>query len=309
MNGNDNGGVRVAVAQLDAEPFDVDGNARRGADAIGEAAADGARVVVLPELLSTAYVMDRAAVHGAAEQVTEGVRGPCVTAWARAARTEGVAVVAGLAERAGEQHFNSVVVIDEQGETREVYRKVHLFNAERGIFDPGDRGLPIVEIAGLRLGVLVCYDLRFPEALRILALRGAQLVAVPTAWVPGFDHTPTPFPNMIPQVANAIVQANLNQVWLAAAGRAGTDAGVRLLGSSLVIDPYGHPVQGPLPEDAVAIATCDVQPQAVENSRRRGSLIRPREDRRTDLYGALLGYEEPAVPALSPLSPGEQKDR
>jgi predicted amidohydrolase len=240
------GDVQVAISQLDAEPFDVEANAVSGAQAIAAAARGGADIVVLPELLSTGYVMDRARIHALAEPVGAGELGPALGRWTRAAAEAGVAVVAGFAERGPAGCYNSAVAIDRAGAIVEVYRKTHLFDAERSVFEPGDRGLPIVTLAGVAVGILICYDLRFPEALRILALRGAELVCVPTAWVSAFDGVPSPCPGFIPQVLNATVQANLDQVWVAAAGRTGEDDGVTLLGNSVIVDPYGSPVAGPL---------------------------------------------------------------
>ena len=101
------------------------------------------------------------------------------------------------------------------------YRKLHLFVAEHDIFVPGDVGLPIVGIAGAAVGMLVCYDLRFPEAARILALRDAELVAVPTAWVAGFDRQ-SPEAE-IGQVRGALVQANLDQIFIACADQVGRE--------------------------------------------------------------------------------------
>ena len=285
--------LRVAVAQLDAEPFQSVRNAARGASAIRDAAAQGANLVVLPELLSTGYVLDRDRVHTAAEPIKDDPAGPCLDTWRAVARDEQVAVVAGLAERTEEGYFNSAVVINDKGLVQGVYRKLHLFGAERDIFEPGNLGLPIFPIRGLRVGVLICYDLRFPEVLRILASRDADLVVVPTAWVKGYDQAPSPSPEMIHQVVNAIVQANLNQVWVAAAGRSGQDEGLELLGSSVIIDPYGRVVTGPVPQDEESLIFADVRHYISAESQRREKQIHPRADRRTDVYDVSLGYRDP----------------
>lgn len=283
--------LNVAIAQMDAEPFDVTSNANRGVATIRQAAQGGADLVVLPELVSTGYVMDAGRIHAAAEPVWTDTPGPVLAAWRRAALDERICVVAGLAERAGEHYYNSAVVIDDAGEIVDVYRKVHLFGAERSVFAPGDRGFPIVKVAGASLGILVCYDLRFPEAMRILALRGADIICVPAAWVPDFDRVPAPCPGLIPQVLNVIVQANLNQVWVAVAGRTGQDAETALLGSSVIVGPYGNAVKGPLGREEVVVGHA-LRPDLTVEARDRGGAIRPREDRRTDLYGEVLGYRE-----------------
>jgi predicted amidohydrolase len=185
-------------------------------------------------------------------------------------------------------------MIDRDGSIAGIYRKLHLFGDERHVFIPGDRGLPIVELAGARIGVLVCYDLRFPEVARILALRGAELLAVPTAWVAGFDPNLGDGPR-IPHVDGALVQANLNQVFIACTDMIGRDGHTSFLGRSFVADPYGVPVVGPLsatdPEDV--IATIDVRDAHAAAD--RGPGISPRRDRRTDVYGDLLGYRPPRL--------------
>ena len=155
----------------------------------------------------------------------------------------------------GDRLFNSVAVIGPDGRIAGTYRKLHLFGRERDVFTPGDHGLPVFEIAGLRLGVVVCYDLRFPEAVRILALRDVDLVAVPTAWVAGFDKATSPT-GSIGQVDGALVQGNLNSVFLACADQVGEAEPYTFLGRSVLVDPYGQATVGPLDpvaEDLVVV--------------------------------------------------------
>jgi predicted amidohydrolase len=278
-------GPAVAAAQLAAVPLDPAANAAAGSGAIASAAGAGARLVVLPELLSGGYVLDAAALAGVAESVAEP--GTCLRAWSEAAARHGVTVVAGFAESDGGRLFNSAVVIDRTGRIAGVYRKLHLFGGERDVFAPGDRGLPVFTVDGLRIGVLICYDLRFPEAMRILAVRGAQVIAVPTAWVRGFDHAR--HGDRVPQVDGALVQANLNQVAVACAGQWGEREPHSFLGRSLVADPYGLPAAGPLGAtgDGLAIAPLDLGAMARARTRAVGN---PAGDRRTDVYAADLGY-------------------
>lgn len=303
----------LAVAQIECAPLDVAENIARTTAALRSAAADGADLVVLPELVATGYVLDRAALFERAESTAEP--GPVLSAWAREARALGVTVVGGYAERAGERLFNSVAVIGPDGALAGSYRKLHLFGQERHVFAPGDLGLPVIEVAGLRLGVVVCYDLRFPEAVRILALRGVDLVAVPTAWVSGFDAPGSPATSAsstdrIGQVDGAVVQANLNSVFLACADQVGTAEPFTFLGRSVVVDPYGHLLLGPFDAATARVSVAVIDTATVRAARHRGPGISPLADRRIDVYGELLGYvgRLDAVSAPQRLSPGEVDD-
>jgi predicted amidohydrolase len=284
----------IGIAQLACAPLDVAANVATTTAALHAAAGRGARLVVLPELAATGYVLDREALLDRAES-TEAP-GPVLSAWSAAARERGIVVVGGFAERDGDRLYNSVAVIGPDGRIAGTYRKLHLFGRERDVFAPGDVGLPVFEIAGLRLGVVVCYDLRFPEAVRILALRDVDLVAVPTAWVAGFDKA-TPAASTtgsIGQVDGALVQGNLNSVFLACADQVGTADPFTFLGRSVLVDPYGQATVGPLDPVAEDLVVVEIDTDDVRSARHRGPGISPLEDRRTDVYGDLLGYREPA---------------
>jgi N-carbamoylputrescine amidase len=279
--------MRVAVAQIRCDAADDAGRVGATVAAIGTAAADGADLVVLPELAACGYRLN--ARHlGLRAEPGDG-SGLVLSAWRDAARRWGITVVGGFAESTGAAIANAAVLIGPAGDVIGTYRKLHLFGPEHGLFTPGDRGLPIFEVGDARVGVLVCYDLRFPEAARIVALQGAQVIAVPTAWVEGFDVALPEGPR-IPHVDGVIVQANLNQVHVAAADQVGEQDGFVFLGRSLVVDSFGQVLLGPLPSCDEAVVTVDVDLDAVERAQHRGPGISPRENRRTDVYGALLGY-------------------
>jgi predicted amidohydrolase len=282
--------VRVAVAQLRLAPGALEDNRRRTVQAIEDAAARGASLVVLPELASSGYRLGSAA---AVEAAAEPIPGPTTDAWQRAAAATGCFVVGGICERRGDDRFNSVAVVGPDG-VLAIYRKLHLFDQEQVLFQPGDAGLPVVDLPFGRIGVLVCYDLRFVEALRVLALQGADLVAVPTAWTGGFDPTP-PADGVIDQVRAAAVQANLDGVFVAAASTVGQDGDVRFLGSSCVVDPYGRFVLEPCSGTEEAVEVVDVDLDAARRAKVRAPRIRPLIDRRTDVYAELLGYDGPGL--------------
>jgi gamma-glutamyltranspeptidase / glutathione hydrolase len=281
--------MRIGIAQIACPPDDRAARRDAALAAIERATRRGVDLVILPEMAASGYLLDRDQVREVAEPADGS--GPMLASWAAAARRCGAALIGGFAEDLGAERFaNSVAVIDRDGAIIGTYRKLHLFGREHDVFQPGDTGLPIVEVAGARVGLLVCYDLRFPEAARILALRGAQMIAVPTAWVAGFDAQ-TPPSGSIGQVDGVVVQANLNQVFIACADQVGSAGAITFLGRSVVVDPYGHPLLGPLSPTDPVVETVDVDLAAVERAQHRGPGIDPRTNRRTDVYGHLLGYE------------------
>ena len=109
--------------------------------------------------------------------------GETTAAWSEAARRHNIYIVAGIAERAGGALYNSAVVLGPSGYIG-TFRKVHLWAAENLFFEPGDLGFPVFKTPIGRIGVAICYDGWFPETFRLQALQGADIVCVPTNWVP-----------------------------------------------------------------------------------------------------------------------------
>lgn len=176
--------MRVAALQFQPTLLEVDANL---ATIERELSAADADLVVLPELCTTGYFFPDATALAATAETLDG---RSVQLLRDHARSMGCTIVAGLAERAGERLFNSAITVTADGALH-LYRKVHLFAEENILFTPGDLGFPVVDIGACRLGVMICYDWRFPEAARTLALRGAQiiahpsdLVAAPSLWQP-----------------------------------------------------------------------------------------------------------------------------
>ena len=278
--------INVAVAQLELLPGDLDGNRDRIVDAIESAAGRDADVVVLPELAASGY---RFTGWDEALRAAQSIPGPATRDWQELAARHSCHIVGGILEIAGGSLYNSVAVVGPGGVVA-VYRKLHLWGEERLLFAPGDLGLPVVSLPFGRVGIIVCYDLRFPEALRILSLQGADLVAIPTAWAPGYDKA-APADGVIDQVKAALVQANINQVFVAAASRVGADGNLGYLGSSVVIDPYGRPLFGPASRDDEVVEVVPMDLAEARRAKVRDPLITPLADRRTDVYGDLLGYD------------------
>lgn len=277
--------MRVAIAQIEVA---LDGEGDAGAAARRQAvatAADGFRsgadIVVLPEMSVPGYTTDRAVLAALAEPVP----GPTTDALTEVAAAAHGLVVVGLAERSNGHIFDTAVAVSDDGVIAH-YRKLHLFDREKDVFAPGDLGLPVVDSAFGRIGLCICYDLRFVEVLRILALRGAELICAPAAWVRGFDTSTGEVPG---QVQGAVVQANLNQVFVACPSQVGQPGDHRFLGCSVVVDPFGDVLAGPLSATEPGLAVADVDLDRCAEAQARSPRITPRADRRGDVYGIAYG--------------------
>jgi len=270
----------MALAQITGHPLDPERNREMTLSIVRKAAADGAKLIILPELIIPGYVMDADGLARCAEPVD----GPSYAAWYELAREHDLYICGGICERADERLYNTALLIGPKGLELH-YRKLHLFAAEKDIFEPGDLGLPIAHTALGRIGVCVCYDLRFIEVVRSFALRDVQLIAVPTAWVTGFDREPWDREGWCPQARAAALQANLRQVFIACASQVGAGNALRFLGSSILISPYGEPLIGPLSGSAPDVAQAAIDLSAVEAAQQRAARVSPRTDRRTDVYG------------------------
>jgi len=281
--------ARVAAVQLAPALMDLAGNAARSAAAISTALADGADVVVLPELATSGYVL--ADVHEA-RAVAVPATSPVLAGWAEACRARPGAVVVGGFCELGEDGrlFNSAAVVDASG-VRAVYRKVHLWDAERHLFSPGDAAPTVVETAHGRVAALICYDLGFPEWPRAAALAGADLIAVPTNWAWGYRP---PGERPIGQVA-AMGAARANHVAVVCADRTGTERGVEWTEGSAVVSAEGWVVSDAVVGEGVAWADVDLR---ASRDRRLGRVGHLWGDRRPDLYGALVAPVPAPVPAM-----------
>ncbi|MDA0633918.1 carbon-nitrogen hydrolase family protein [Nonomuraea sp. MCN248] len=220
--------TRIALCQIPVSP-DPSANLTRVREAL--AAAEGADLAIFPEATLTRY-------GKRITDLAEPLDGPFVTGMAEAARRHGVAVIAGVFEPGRGLVHNTAVALDSSGELRAAYRKIHLFDSfgakESELVAPGAEPV-VVELAGLRVGLVTCYDVRFPELTRALVDQGAELFAVIAAWGSGplkEDHWVT------------LVRARAleNTMWTAAVGQAPNPAessdgfGV---GRSMLVDPMG----------------------------------------------------------------------
>jgi N-carbamoylputrescine amidase len=274
--------VGIGVAQLTTQA-DVVANRNMTVEAAASLFSAGADVVVLPELIVPGYSLEREFL----EDLAEPIEGPTVCAWQKVAAAAGGYIAGGFCERQDRLLFDSAVIVGPDGVLLH-YRKLHLFAGEKRIFTPGNLGLPVVATEFGVLGLCICYDLRFVETARALALRGAEIICVPTAWLPGFDAQLWDNDGYCPQARSALVQANLDQVFIACASQAGASDKFQFLGSSLVCGPFGSAHLGPLPGDTNEVALALVDLEDVVDSHERGQQITPRADRRDDVYALYL---------------------
>ena len=283
--------VRVGLVQQ-AAGDDPSRNVARALDAIGDAAARGAEIVCLQELFRAHYpCQDEDPVR---LDLAEPIPGPTTEALAKRAADLGVVVVASLFERraAGVYH-NTAVVFDADGSVAGTYRKMHIpddpLYYEKFYFTPGDLGFLAHDTRVGRIGVAVCWDQWFPEAARLMALAGAELLFYPTAIGWQFDEGESVDSAQhsaweTAQRAHAIA----NGVFVVAVNRVGHEhlpgqSGIRFWGQSFVADPFGR-VLARAPSDAEATLVVPCELDAIERTRRHWPFLR---DRRIDAYADL----------------------
>jgi predicted amidohydrolase len=216
--------MRAVLAQLEPLPGDVGSNARRAAIAV--AGASEADLVVFPELYLCGY--DLATVRSLAVAPD----GPDLAEVRESAAAVGTAVLIGLAEERGEAVANSLVAIGPDGRTAGIARKVQLFGEEAAVFEAGD-DLSVIELAGRQLGLMICFDMEFPECARALARAGAELLVTASANMAPFhgDH----------EVASR-ARALDNRLAHLYVNRVGSEAGLDFVGGSRAIRSDGSVV-------------------------------------------------------------------
>ncbi|MFN2289996.1 MAG: nitrilase-related carbon-nitrogen hydrolase [Anaerolineae bacterium] len=232
----------------------------------------GADLVVLPELCNSGYNFQS---PGQAWQTSEEVVESTFLAFlVGQCQERGFHIVSGFNERAGDCLYNSAVLVGPQGYVGR-YRKLHLFMNEKDFFAPGDGGLPVFDIGVCRLGMLVCFDWIFPEAWRVLALRGADVICHPSNLVlPGLAQRAVP------------IRALTNRVYVVTANRIGTEDDLTFTGMSTIANPNGDVLaQASATEEVVSVVEVDASLAREKRITSRNDLF---ADRRPDAYGLLL---------------------
>lgn len=277
--------VRIACLQMEPYIGETEKNVARSLELIEEAAGAGARLAVLPELCNTGYVFEtREEAFALAEEIPGG---PSCEAWAKAAARHDMHIVAGITERDGQALYNSAVVLGPQGYVG-TYRKNHLWGAENLFFEPGNLGVPVFRTAIGRIAAAICYDIWFPEIFRLAAVQGADLLCVPTNWVPMPEQ-----PEELPKMANLLAMggAHANSMFVACADRIGDERGQPFIGSSLLVSYTGWPIAGPASTDREEMLIADVNLSDARRNRNLNDFNHLLRDRRIDLYAEGLGAE------------------
>jgi len=241
--------VRVAGAQIDIRLGDKAGNLRKALNCCREAAERDARVVIFPELTLTGYNYDD---YAEIPPLVESVPGPATTEILKICQDLDILALFGLIERAGSEFYNSAVLIDPRG-VAGIYRKIHLpyLGGDR-FLTPGNLPFTVCQTRYGRLGWIICYDGSFPECARVLALQGAEMVALCTNWP---DDPDSACSREYVSRARAVE----NHVYYLAVNRVGEERGVRFLGRSLFVDCDGSTLaEGSPDQEEIIYADIDL---------------------------------------------------
>ncbi|MGV9559719.1 carbon-nitrogen hydrolase family protein [Streptomyces sp. NPDC003522] len=262
--------MRIALLQSSGRPGSVVENLEVLDEAAGRAAAAGAGLLVAPEMFLTGY-----AIGDDVARLAEPADGDSADAVADLAGRHGLAVAYGYPERDGGTVYNAAQLISADGSRLANYRKTHLFGCfERDRFTPGDRPVVQAELGGLTVGLMICYDVEFPENVRAHALAGTGLLVVPTAQMHPFQFVAE---SMIP------VRAFENQMYVAYVNRVGQEGEFEFVGLSTLAGPDGVARARAGRDEELVFA--DADPAFVAASREANPYLK---DRRPGLYGSLV---------------------
>ncbi|WP_406479984.1 carbon-nitrogen hydrolase family protein [Streptomyces sp. NBC_01615] len=262
--------MRTALLQSSGRPGSVVENLKVLDESAGRAAAAGAGLVAAPEMFLTGY-----AIGDDIARLAEPADGDSADAIAEIATRHGVAIAYGYPERDGERVFNSAQLISADGTRLANYRKTHLFGCfERDHFTPGEQPVVQAELNGLRVGLMICYDVEFPENVRAHALAGTDLLVVPTAQMHPFQF-----------VAESVVpvRAFENQMYVAYVNRVGPEGEFEFVGLSTLAGPDG--VARARAGRGEELVFADADPVFLAASREANPYLK---DRRPGLYGSLI---------------------
>ncbi|MFO0974887.1 MAG: carbon-nitrogen hydrolase family protein [Planctomycetaceae bacterium] len=285
--------MRIAGIQTDVVFKDISANLAKLDATVRDEVRQGTELTIFPECYSTGYCFDsleEAMAFG------ESIPGPSTDRVARLCRELNTFVIFGMLELSGKDLFNAAVLIGPDGLIGS-YRKVHLpyLGVDR-FTTPGDRPFEVFTAGSVRIGMLICYDGGFPEAARVLAIRGADLIALPTNWPPGGAY-------MAEYSINS--RAMENGIYFAAVNRVGTENGFSFIGKSRICNPTGATMTS-LDDATAGVLRADIDPAQARTKRivrvPGKHLIDRMADRRPEMYGAIVephslkrpGRDEPA---------------
>ena len=257
--------MKIAIYQGAGKPARVNENLEIIHDKALRAAEKGADLIIFPELFLSGYNIGKTV-----QELAEHAGGPAAQKAARIARQANIAILYGYPERLNADVYNSVLLIDRNGNSQANYRKTHLYGSyEKRFFKPGD-ALIIAELEGLNIGILICYDVEFPEAVRALTCAGADLIAVPTALMEDYCR-----------VAEKVVPARAyeSEVYVAYVNRCGSEGETIYCGRSCLVGPDGRDVLRAGPTEALLLA--EIDKNAIAEARTKNPVL---GDLRPELY-------------------------
>ncbi|MYU09961.1 nitrilase [Streptomyces sp. SID8361] len=255
--------MKISGLQTAGTPGDVDANLHELDAACRRARAEGAELLVTTELFITGYDIG--------DTVRDLARTDLLTPARQMAASHGIALVLGAPEYDSGAYYNSAFFIDPAGTVLGRHRKNHLFGElDRRYFTPGDRTAPVIDYGGVRIAMLICYDVEFPENVRAAALAGADLVAVPTAQMRPYEF-----------IAEHLlrVRAWENQIYIAYVNHDGDEGSQRYVGRSSIVSPSATVLDSVEHGNRLLFATVD--PYTVREARKANPYL---ADLRPDLF-------------------------
>jgi len=279
--------MKIALVQMDVQLGAVEHNLKVMLDRLVSSRRNDARLTIFPECALTGYCFDSLEE---ARQQAQPIPGPATERFQKVLRDVGGYAVFGMLEASGAQVFNAAVLMGPDGVVGS-YRKIHLPCLGVDAFvSYGDRPFAIYELDGVRIGLGICYDSAFPEAIRTMALQGADLIALPT-------NFPSGAVAMVEHVLRT--RAMENHVYFAACNRIGTERGFHFIGQSQIADPTGFWLAHS-PSDRPEILYAEIDPAFARTKHvvrvpGKHSIDRM-ADRRPEMYGALVQPHQWARP-------------
>lgn len=258
--------MKVAVIQMDiflGKPVE---NLNKVEKLIRKAALENPDLIILPEMWNTSYALDKI------KDIADEDGKPCAHRVGELAKELKVNIIAGsVADKREEKVYNTSYVFNRLGETVAKYSKVHLFGLMRE-WDYLERGKErcLFKLDGITCGLIICYDLRFPELTRRLTLDGAKIIFVPAQW---------PYPRLHPWMILNQARAIENQVYIVSANRVGEEGKAKFFGHSLVVDPLGEIIYQGSEQEEIKVADLDLE--KVDSVRKKMTCL---EDRYEEVY-------------------------
>ncbi|RJS87010.1 acyltransferase [Candidatus Bathyarchaeota archaeon] len=263
--------MKIGYIQFRPRFGEKEKNLKRALKFLENSVSQEADLIVLPELFNTGYVFrSKDEVKMLSEQIPEGETTKALVYFAK---ENFIHIAAGICERNDDKFFNSAVLISPD-ENVSLYRKAHLFYEEKIWFSPGDIPFSVYNIGKAKVGIMICYDWFFPEVIRVLSLKGAQIVCHPSNLI-------------LPYCQKAMLGAAIqNRIFIITSNRVGTERGVRFTGKSQIVAPDMQ-ILASSKRSGEEVKVVDIDPRDAD-SKRITEYNDLWADRRTELYRFLL---------------------